>query len=76
MTRRKGKARSGSHGASDASRANDDSRASDASRANDDSRANEEGERPPMPSGHPVAWQVLIEGTLLAGTVYPLPVFL
>jgi len=64
MTRRKGKARSGSHGASDASR------------ANDDSRANEEGERPPMPSGHPVAWQVLIEGTLLAGTVYPLPVFL
>jgi hypothetical protein len=36
----------------------------------------EEAERPAMPPGHPVAWQVLTEGTLLEGTAYPLPVFL
>lgn len=30
-------------------------------------------ERPPLPPGHPIAWSVLTEGTLLAGTAYPWP---
>ena len=31
------------------------------------------GNREPLPAGHPLAWQVLTEGTLLAGTAYPYP---
>ncbi len=34
-----------------------------------------ERDRPPLPSGHPTAWAVLNEGTILQGTAYPLPVF-
>lgn len=29
--------------------------------------------REPLPAGHPVAWAVLTEGTLLAATPYPYP---
>ena len=29
--------------------------------------------REPLHAGHPLAWQVLTEGTLLAGTAYPFP---
>ena len=36
----------------------------------------DDADRPAMPAGHPVAWQVLTESTLLAGVPYPLPVFL
>ena len=36
----------------------------------------DDAERPAMPAGHPVAWQVLTESTLLEGAPYPLPVFL
>lgn len=32
-------------------------------------------ERPPLPAGHPVAWGVLTEHTVLEGTPYPFPVF-
>jgi hypothetical protein len=32
--------------------------------------------RPPLPAGHPRSWHVLTDGTVLAGSVYPLPVFL
>lgn len=39
-------------------------------------QAHDEQERPPLPPGHPVAWEVLTDGTLLEGTAYPLPVFL
>jgi hypothetical protein len=28
----------------------------------------------PLPSGHPLSWEMLIAGTCLAGTRYPLPV--
>lgn len=31
------------------------------------------GNREPLPTGHPLAWQILTEGTLLAGTAYPYP---
>jgi hypothetical protein len=31
------------------------------------------GGREPLPAGHPLAWQVLTEGTLLAGEAYPYP---
>ncbi len=31
------------------------------------------GNREPLPAGHPLAWQILTEGTLLAGTAYPYP---
>ena len=30
-------------------------------------------DRLPLPAGHPTAWAVLTEGTLLAGTAYPFP---
>lgn len=30
-------------------------------------------DRAPLPPGHPVAWSVLTEGTLLAGTASPWP---
>ena len=33
----------------------------------------EDPERPPLASGHAVSWAAITEGTLLAGTVYPLP---
>lgn len=29
--------------------------------------------REPLPAGHPVTWQALTAGTLLAGTAYPNP---
>jgi hypothetical protein len=32
--------------------------------------------RPPLPPGHPISWRLLTDGTCLAGTEYPLPVFL
>jgi hypothetical protein len=32
-----------------------------------------ERNREPLPAGHPIAWQVLTAGTLLAGTAYPVP---
>ena len=35
----------------------------------------EETERPPLPPGHPIAWLVLTEKTILEGADYPLPVF-
>lgn len=38
-------------------------------------RGGDAGDRPPLPSGHPTAWAVLTEGTILQGTAYPLPVF-
>lgn len=31
------------------------------------------GNREPLPTGHPLAWQILTQGTLLAGTSYPYP---
>lgn len=31
--------------------------------------------REPLPAGDPRSWDVLIQGTLLEGTPYPLPVF-
>jgi len=43
---------------------------------NDPKQPVDDRERPPLPSGHPTAWQILTKGTLLEGTVYPLPVFL
>ncbi len=33
----------------------------------------EPGNREPLPAGHPLAWQILTHGTLLAGTAYPFP---
>ena len=38
--------------------------------------ANDDRDRPALPPGHPIAWRVLTEGTILEGTMYPLPVFL
>lgn len=35
----------------------------------------DESERPALPPGHPTAWLVLTENTILEGTAYPLPVF-
>ncbi len=35
----------------------------------------DEAERPALPPGHPIAWLVLTENTILEGTAYPLPVF-
>jgi hypothetical protein len=35
----------------------------------------EDRARPPLPAGHPRSWHILIEGTVLEGTEYPLPVF-
>ena len=32
-------------------------------------------DRPPMPSGHPVSWGAITEGTMLEQAVYPYPVF-
>ncbi len=32
-----------------------------------------QADRLPLPAGHPIAWAVLTEGTLLAGTTYPFP---
>jgi hypothetical protein len=29
--------------------------------------------REPLPAGHPIAWDLLVEGTCLAGTPYPYP---
>ena len=31
----------------------------------------EDPSRPPLPAGHPRAWNLLVEGTLLAGTDWP-----
>lgn len=31
------------------------------------------GNREPLPAGHPLAWQILTQGTLLAGAAYPYP---
>ena len=33
----------------------------------------QERNREPLPAGHPIAWQILTHGTLLAGTAYPAP---
>ena len=33
-------------------------------------------DRPPLPPGHPVSWQVITAGTCLEGEPYPYPVFL
>lgn len=35
----------------------------------------EDPARDPLPAGHPRSWNVLTAGTVLEGTVYPLPVF-
>ena len=32
-------------------------------------------DRVPLPAGHKLAWSLLTENTLLAGSAYPLPVF-
>jgi hypothetical protein len=32
-------------------------------------------DRAPLPPGHPLSWAVLTDGTSLAGTAYPYPVF-
>ncbi len=32
-------------------------------------------QRPPLPSGHPVSWRLLTNGTVLEGAEYPFPVF-
>jgi hypothetical protein len=32
--------------------------------------------RPPLPAGHPASWGAACAGTVLAGTPYPMPVFL
>lgn len=32
-------------------------------------------DRPPMPSGHPVSWGAITDGTMLEQAVYPFPVF-
>ncbi len=32
-------------------------------------------DRAPLAAGHPLAWGLLTENTLLAGSAYPLPVF-
>ncbi|MBS0560769.1 MAG: AsnC family protein [Proteobacteria bacterium] len=33
-------------------------------------------DRPPLPAGHPLTWDLLTSGTVLEGSKYPLPVFL
>ena len=33
------------------------------------------GDRPPLPSGHPVTWGLITCGTVLERSVYPYPVF-
>lgn len=33
-------------------------------------------DRPALPSGHPVTWGAITDGTVLDGAVYPYPVFL
>lgn len=33
--------------------------------------AREDPSRPPLPAGHPRAWALLTEGTVLAGTFWP-----
>lgn len=30
-------------------------------------------DRPPLPAGHPVSWDVITKGTVLEGTAYPAP---
>ena len=35
----------------------------------------EDPRREPLPAGHPRAWAVITDGTLLEGTPYPLPCF-
>jgi len=50
--------------------------ASDSRARSEAKRGIEECERPPLPPGHPITWQILIEGTFLEGIAYPLPVFL
>lgn len=37
--------------------------------------APEDAAREPLPAGHPRSWGPLIEGSVLEGTPYPLPVF-
>ncbi len=32
-------------------------------------------DRPPLPAGHPISWQLLTNGTSLEGARYPFPVF-
>lgn len=34
-----------------------------------------QNDRPALPPGHPLTWSMLIEGTALAGSEYPFPVF-
>jgi hypothetical protein len=33
-------------------------------------------DRPALPPGHPIMWNLLTDGTVLAGQPYPFPVFL
>ena len=33
------------------------------------------GDRPPLPSGHPLTWGLITRGTLLDSAEYPFPVF-
>ena len=33
-------------------------------------------DRPALPPGHPLSWQTITAGTVLAGEAYPYPVFL
>ena len=35
-----------------------------------------QADRPALPAGHPVSWGAITEGTVLAESVYPFPVFL
>jgi hypothetical protein len=35
----------------------------------------EDPARDPLPAGHPRSWEVLTAGTVLEGSLYPLPVF-
>ena len=42
----------------------------------DHKQPTDDAERSALPPGHPTAWQILTEGTILEGTDYPLPVFL
>lgn len=35
----------------------------------------EDGNREPLPPGHPTSWKLLTDGTILDGADYPFPVF-
>ena len=32
-------------------------------------------DRPPLPSGHPITWSLITDGTVLERSAYPYPVF-